>query len=636
MSVTSKVAFIDSETTGVQNLFNQTPREQFRLGQWAWGRDGEVQVTTDYEEFRSVVESAHLIVGHNIFYDTTVLWGRDSIRPLELALDKRVLDTFSWFPLRNRVPQFYTTREGRNATTYREGKQKPELINRYLALDNLTFQLGLPGKLGNLVELAKKYNPEGTLKADLDFGLVPTDDPDFIEYAKQDIVALQALASHLMDQGPITNYEWREMLVTAINDQMTKNGFRLDVTTAQARVTELQEQKESIMGWLVDEFDFPTEGKAPWKSDAGKEAILRAFESFGVSHKSDEWTKTPKGTPSFSKETLVAVAEGTGAEPLAEAVGTLQGQRSLAEQALESSWNDGYVHPQVSALQRSGRLSVTKPSLPIWTARGKGAVEKSYFIASPGGKLVEMDLSNADQRIVAALSGDPEYAKRFEGDADGHEITGRLMFGDEAYEAEMPEGWQNSDELRKANPSRQVAKALSHAFAYGAGAKTLARTARKDKATANLSDDELLDMANLFVATMNKNYPWNKTWREKVAEEGRSGWVTNSWGRRMPVDVDRSWTQSPGLHGQSGTREILFDGLIRIARDRIEVMRWLVASVHDALVWDIPEGDLEWAVPYIVSKMETMYDPKTNVSQPIWFPMGVGEPADNWFEANHG
>lgn len=615
------VVMFDIETTGAQNLFSQTPQEQFRLGQWAVGRDGEIKTTPTYDNFMEVIEGADLLVGHNIIgYDLTSLYGTDSTRPLELALENRVLDTFVWYPQRNRVPVSYQNRAGRRATTYQQGKQKPELVWKYLALDNLTHQHGLPGKEGDLVALAKKYNPPKTLKKNLDFGLIPVDDPEYLAYGVQDIVALQGLAAFLMDQGPITEYEWREMLVNSINAQISRNGWRVNQEMAQARVDELATERDEIMDWLVKAHDFPTEGAQPWKSAKGKQAILDALAIYGITPKHPDWVKTPTGAPSFGGKVIAEITEGTEAERLGRSLATLMGQRSLAELALESTWPDGRVHPSITTLQRSGRTSVSKPGLTVWTARGPGAVEKEYFIASEGCKLVEMDLSNADQRIVAALSGDPNYAKRFIGDADGHEISGRLMFGDEVYDSD-PEGF------------RTIAKALSHAFAYGAGKRTLAATAKLPE-----SDDPEMQpeyLAQKFIDAMNDAYPWNKAWRNRAYEEGQSGWVTNDWGRRMPVDVDRAFTQAPALYGQSGTREILFDGLIAIARADVSVLRWLVATVHDAAIWDIPTADLEWAPGWIIEKMTRRFKPKAGIGQEIEFPMSMGKPADNWRAAGH-
>lgn len=619
------VLFMDTETTGVQDLYNKKPKEQFRLGQWAWGRDGSVSTTDDYDTFMHEVDKADMLVAHNLFYDTTVMWGKDSLIPLEMAKQKRLIDTFVMYPLKFRIPINYTTADGKKATTYQDGKQKPELVKRFLKLGNLTSYHGLPGKEGDLKELAKKYNPKGTLVKDLNFGLIPTDDPDFLDYAENDIVALQALAGFILDVGgPITHHDYREMLIAAINNQISKNGFQVDQAEAKAEVERLETEKNRIMEYLVRDFDFPTTGKKPWMSAAGKGSILKAFDSYGISPEGNpDWTRSPKtNAPSFSKDTLLAVAEGTEAEPLAKALATLQGQRSLAELALDSTHEDGKAHPDITSLQRSGRFSMTNPSLPIWGNRtAELKAQKRYFVPSPGRKLVEMDFSNADQRIVAALSGDPEYAKRFEPGADGHEISGRLMFGDEEYDKD-PKG------------KRTIAKALSHAYAYGAGAKTLARTSRLPE--SDDPDQDPLALAQKFVHAMDTAYPWNKLWRQKAYEQGLSGWVTDTWGRRMAVDVDRSFTMSPGLLGQAGTRQLLCDGLIRIATgEHPEAIRWVVATVHDAVIFDIPEEHLGWAVDYMKTSLESTYDPGLLMSQPIYFPVSAGDPASNWAEASH-
>ena len=622
-----KTLFFDTETTGVQDLYNKTPREQFRLGQWCWGRDGEVFITEDYDVMLEQIGEAELLIAHNIFYDLTVMFGKGSTRPLELALEKRLLDTFWWYPLRNRIPAKYVTADGRNATTYSDGKQKPELVKKFLKLGNVTSHHDLSGKEGDLVALAKEFNPPKTLNSNLDFGLIPTSDERYRAYAIQDIVALRGLASFLLDQGPITDHEWKEMLVAAINDQMSKNGIRVDKEAASTRYQELLDQNAKTMEWLVEEFDFPTAGVAPWKSNPGKEAILKAFKVHGFEPGvTEDWILTPKGAPSFAGKVLMSFTEGTEAEKLGSALAGLQSFRPLSKLALESCWEDGYAHPSITALQRSGRFSMTNPSLPIWTARGDNAVEKKYFLASPGHKLVEMDYSNADQRIVAALSGDENYAKRFQPDPitgevpDGHELSGRLMFGDEVYDSDPAH-------------HRNISKALSHAFAYGAGAKTLARTSKLPD--SDDPDKDPLKLAYRFIDAMNEAYPWNKAWRQKAAKDGESGQLVNEWGRTLFVDVDRSWTQSPGLLGQSGTRAIMCDGLMAIAFDKPEVLLWLVATVHDAVVWDIPEGDLGWAVDYIKGKMEKTFTPSGPMGQPIDFTMTVGTPSDNWFESGH-
>lgn len=618
-----EVTYFDSETRGIQYLYDLEPREQFRLGQWAI-EDGDIWLSGDYDEVRDIVTSAEVLCGHNLFYDTTVMLGKDSTWALEMALEGRLIDTFALYPVMFRVPVVYEDRKGHRATTYVKGKQKPDLTKRFLSLGNLTNYHGLPGKEGDLVALAKKYNPKDTPKEELDFGLIPLDDEDFLVYAYNDIVALRALAKYMMRQsGGMSPYAWREMKIAAINNQMSKNGFRVDLEAAKARTKMMAEKKREQMDWLVKHFDFPTKGKMPWRSNDGKAAILKAFESFGLTPENTDWEQTATGNVSLGGQALRDVAEGTKAEPIAEALAILMGQRTLPELAVRSTWQDGKAHPEITSLQRSGRFSMTKPSLPIWGSRtDELALDKEYFIASPGRKLVEMDFSNADQRIVAALSGDLNYALRFEPGADGHEISGRLMFGDEMYDSDPKE-------------FRHIAKALSHAFAYGAGAATLAKTSKLPDTIDPNDPMNPLVLANKFIDAMNKAYPKNAEWRTRVSNQGNSGKVKNTWGRSMAVDPGRSYTQSPGLIGQSGTREILCDGLIKIAETDLNVIQWLVATVHDAIVWDIPEEHLDWAVPFIRDSMEMTYTPGTWSSQSIHFPVSTGEPADDWMRAGH-
>lgn len=173
------VTCLDLETRGLQYLYDLGPREQFRLGQWAVD-NGDIILTDDYDEMRDIFDSAEIISGHNVFYDLTVMYGKESTKPLELALEGRIIDTFVAYPVKFRVPVVYEDRNGKRATTYQSGKQAPALVKRFLSLGNLTNHHGLPGKEGDLVALAKKYNPEGTPKEELDFGLIPTDDEDFL------------------------------------------------------------------------------------------------------------------------------------------------------------------------------------------------------------------------------------------------------------------------------------------------------------------------------------------------------------------------------------------------------------------------------------------------------------------------
>lgn len=611
--MSKRYLYLDTETHGAEKMYSMPPEEFFRLGQYAWD-DGPVVLTTDIEEIRQAVREADYVVGHNLIsYDISYLFGVESLESLQMCLDRKVLDTFVIASLVTPAPYSYTDRKGH---TYYDAAA-PGTARKYLSLDNLAFQFELPGKVGSLQDLAKKYNPPKTLVANLDYGVIPLDDPEFLEYAEGDIIAVRALWHYLRDrireQDYNRDYIWRELTIAGINAQITRNGICVDREAAEARVNELAVEREKFMQWLVETYNFPTEGKAPWSTTEGKAVIMRVLAEYGITPETrPDWPCTPTGAPKLGGDELIALTKGTGAEAFGQAMAALKGQRSLAQLALDSTHADGRVHPEITTLQRSGRTSVQKPGLTVWTAKGDGAVEKRYFVADPGHVFLEADYSAADARAVAALSGDAEYAKRLEPGVDPHELTGRIFFGDESYDS---------------NPGeyRQVAKAANHMMSYRVGARKMA-----DSTGVTVAE------AKEFLRLYKEAYPWVALWQDMVTQEGEEfGYVTNTWGRRMTVDEGRSFTQSSALHGQSTTREILFDGLIRIVRDAIEHARFIRATIHDAVLFCLPEGRAEELADYVCDRMSTTFDPGTQLSQPIDFTVSRGPLAKNWYEAGH-
>lgn len=623
-----KFLYFDIETHSADEIWDMAPDDFFRLGQYAWD-DGPVVLTGSRTELIEQIEKAPYIVGHNIFgFDLTALYGKDSMRPLELAQQRRVVDTMVLAHLLTPAPYSYTNRQGH--TFY--DASKPESAMRYYGLDNLCFQFGLEGKLGNLQELAKKYNPPKTLVRDLDYGLIPVDDPEFREYAIQDVVADRDLYKHLMFVQSRVNYDgdylWRELELAGVMSQISRNGIRVDAEAAQARVQRQHERQEEIMADLVDRFEFPTKGKAPWKSNEGKEAIIRALDSYGIRFgEHPDWTATEKGAPSFAGDTLREITRGTEAEELGEALAELQGQRSMAQLALESMHSDGRVHPNITAFQRSGRWSFTSPGITIWDRDNK-----DVFLADENHYCVEFDFSNADARAVAALSGDDEYAIRFEVNEDGtpkydgHNLTGETAFGSEEYYAHLDDHGQPI--------LRAPSKVVGHGTNYNMGAKKLAAKLNEVCKSIGVDRTFTVEDAKEMLWRFNATYWKLKAWKDRVVSEGESGFVTNSWDRKMVVDPDRAWTQAPALLGQSTTREVMGDALIKIARMGEVWARRLRAVIHDALVVDLPCTTVKSDAAIVVSCMEQTLVPVGGLPMP--FPAGVGPlDARDWKTGAH-
>ena len=594
-----RVLYFDTETHSADERWNLPPEEFFRLGQYAWGANGEVVLTTDIEEMRRVIREADMVVGHNIHaFDLPAIFGKDSTEPLEMARDGKVFDTFVYAITAFPAPDRYINRDSKIMSVKGPGE-----IKKWLSLDNLAFQFDVTGKIGDLKAMAKEHGG---------FCHIPLEG-EFLEYAVQDVIALQELTHELISYKAIEPYDWREQKFAGICAQISRNGFKVDVAKATARRDELAQRKQVLMDQLVRDYNFPTAGKMPWRSSAGKAAIFQILADNGITPQSHpDWTLTATGNLSLGGDALKELAKGTDVEDLVDSLAELMGQRSLAQLALDSVQADGKAHPEISFLQRSGRTSVQRPGLTVWSSNGRKSVEKSYFIPDSDDELlVSMDYSNADARIVAAYSGDTVYLERMREGFDGHEMSGRFLFGDKAYDA---------------NPAvlRQQAKPAAHTWAYSGGAGVISGSTKVS-----------LDKAKNFVDSMNARYVGVVNWQRRVIRQGESGRVKNDWGRVMPIAQGKSFTQSPAMFGQSGTRELVVDALIKMLHSNITLLTWIKVPVHDEIVYSIPKVDLEWGVPACVRLMETEWQPSDGSGQLIQFPVAAGTPATDWEKAGH-
>jgi DNA polymerase I len=599
---------LDIETHEARKLYTMPAGEFCRLLGYRWVKS-ETVLTTDLDELRDQIDQARWIIGHNVHsFDLPAIFGPDSNIPLELAMQGRVYDTWTHAVLVNPAPYSYVNRHGKSALA-----NTPDKMRGWFSLDEQAHQLGVAGKTDDLKALAKEFgdpNLSGKDRIRDGFGRIPVNDVRYREYLKGDVEASEQVAQALLTRGPLDDYAMREQEIAARAAVISANGLRVNVERAQVRVDELAARREVIMLGLVKSHDFPTAGKAPWSTTAGKEAIVSALADAGVTSRTrQDWPRTPGGELSLGGETLIKLTEGTDAEELGRALAELKGQRSLAQLALDSVHSDGFAHPEITMLQRSGRWSTTDPGLTIWTARGPGAVEKAYFVPDNEDEvLLEVDYSNADARVVAALSGDRKFAERFEPGADGHMINAIAAWGKDVV-ATDPAGY------------RQRAKPAGHGWSYRGGYRKLALAAGIPEADAKK-----------FVEGMNNTYRKVVAWQDKVvAYAARHGYVVNMWGRRMPVEKGREYTQAPALEGQSGTREIICDALLRMP---VHVLRRVKANVHDALLCSVPKRNWEACRDYLVDLMSTSLSPSGG--QPIDFPVEAGPAGSDWHMAGHG
>lgn len=658
----------DIETHKRQLLYVMPPEEFVRISGYAWG-DGPVQLTTDLEEIREQILRARWIMGHNIHdFDLRAIFGIESNTPMQLADEGRVYDTWTHAVLVNPAPPVYTDRNGRTRRA-----TKPEEMLAWFGLDEQAYQLGVEGKTHELKELAFEFGDSELKKRDrIDdgFGKIPLDDPRYIEYLIGDVEASRKVAKALLKKGPLDAYALREQRIESRKATISSNGWRVDQEAAQARSDHLRQRREKIMAELVRDYGFPEEGEKPWLTNPGKDAIMAVLRDHGITPRSHkEWPRTPGYSKigeaqekadecrreadelrkfleeegdtlkersrkakerqlkaleeksvvpdwfglSLSGETLVDLTKGTEVEDLGQALAELMGQRSLSDLALATCYPDGKVHPEITMLQRSARWSTTEPGLTIWTSRGEGAVEKSYFLPdSDDHVLLEIDLSNADARAVAALSGDERYAERFLPGADGHLINAWAAWGKEVV------GEDKKDPVTA--DYRQKAKPLGHGWSYGGRANTLSKQAGVP-----------LEDSKTFVNGMDKTFHVVVAWQNRVRKfASRTGYVENIWGRKLWIEKGREFTQAPALLGQNFTREVICDGILAMSHAAV---RSIKAQIHDALVFSVPKQNFEAFRDYLLAKLETSLHPPGG--QRIDFPADCGPAGENWHLACH-
>lgn len=588
----AKTLYLDIESHSVDDMWRMPLDEYFRMGQWAWGIEGDVSLTTDPYEVIELIYQAECTIAHFAHnFDLSVMLGDEA---LHLAMKGMIFDPKVFANLTFPAPAWYRNRKGQ----VRKNASEPENAkNGWLSLDNLAYKFGVPGKEGDLSALANEFGG---------YGEIPTDDPRYTAYAVQDVRSLQGITGSMLQFAKPDAYDWREQKWAGLQAQMTRNGFAVNKRAAEHRQRTLETRKKELLAELEKDYGFPTEGKKPWMSKAGRAAIMSLLVNNGVNPEEDpDWPLTKTGNISLSGDALISGTQGTDLEETGRRLAELAGQRTLAELTLTHLQPDGMVHPEINALQRSGRSSVTKPGLTVFDTK-----EKGYYVARPGYKLVSFDYSAADARAVAAMSGDEEYAKRFAPGSDSHQLTGYASFGKEVYE---------SDPVMY----RTASKPISHGTNYNIGAKKLQAAIKR---TTGL--DFTVDQCQAMLNNFGKTYSKVTKWKTKVAEQGKSGWVTNLWGRTMPVERHRAFTQTSGLLGQSTTREVIVDGVIRMYEHDPALVTYVKCPVHDELIFELPEDGIEETIQTITELM-------AGVVEGIDFPVASGDPADTWQEATH-
>ena len=299
--------------------------------------------------------------------------------------------------------------------------------------------------------------------------------------------------------------------------------------------------------------------------------------------------------------------------------------RQLAK--LKSTYVDALprlINPHTGRLHTSynqtvaatGRLSSSNPNLqniPIRTELGR-EIRKAFIPGQPDHVILDADYSQIELRIMAHLSGDERLLETFEKDLDIHAATAAEIF-------DIPLDQVTENHRRKA-------KEINFGIMYGMGKYGLA-------SRLEISIEE----AEAYIENYFRKYPRVREFIEKTIEEARArGYVTtlmnrrrylpelNSSNRRMREFAERTAINTP-IQGTAAD-------LIKVAMIRIhdefkqrKLRAMMIMQVHDELVFEVPERELEIVREVVVRNMEGALDLRV----PIKVDVGVGK---NWLEAH--
>ncbi|HET6925618.1 MAG TPA: DNA polymerase, partial [Hyphomicrobiaceae bacterium] len=303
--------------------------------------------------------------------------------------------------------------------------------------------------------------------------------------------------------------------------------------------------------------------------------------------------------------------------------------RQLAK--LKSTYTDSlpqHIDPETGRIHTSyalastttGRLASTDPNLqniPIRTKEGREI--RTAFIAEKGHKLISADYSQIELRVLAHVAEIPQLTKAFAEGFDIHAMTASEMFG-------VP--------IKGMAPEvRRRAKAINFGIIYGISGFGLA-------AQLGISKQE----AGEYIATYFKRFPGIREYMEgtkKAAHE--RGFVETIFGRR--VHYPEINTKNPSMRGfleraainapiQGSAADIIRRAMIRMPRAlkaaKLNSVRMLL-QVHDELVFEATDADVERALRAIAGVMEKAAEPAVRLKVPVHVD---AKAADNW-EAAH-
>jgi DNA polymerase-1 len=548
---------LDLETTGLNAMSAQlvgialSPARgeayYIPVGHVGWGEIEQLPLQQVIERLKTPLEDANLAkLAHNGKYDMTVL-AEYGVKVNNLAFDTMI-------------------------AAYLLGEKS-------LNLKNLAFS-----KLN--IEMTPISAIIGSGTKQLSMSQVEINQAANYACADADITGQLAelLSSELRQEGLWQLFSEVEMPLVPVLFRMERNGVALDTELLRDMSRQLSEQliklETEIFSYVGHQFNI----------NSPQQLSTVLFEELKL-------PTTRKG----KRSTEAAVLEELN-KPEYPVVGLILEYRQLTK--LKSTYIDALpslINPKTGRIHTSfnqtrtatGRLSSSEPNLQNIPIRGElGKQVRQAFIAPPGSSLLAGDYSQIDLRVLAHLSQDPGLLNAFQQDEDIHAATAAQLLGIATSEV-TPD-------------MRRLAKTVNFGVIYGMSEYGL------EQAT-ELSREE----AARFIAAYFEKYPKVKQYLDQTKEQARkTGYVQTILGRRRYIpEINSSNRQvkesaermAINMPVQGTSADIIKIAMINLQRemDKQQLKSKMLLQVHDELVFEVPEEELEKMRQLVLQVMST-------------------------------
>jgi DNA polymerase-1 len=280
----------------------------------------------------------------------------------------------------------------------------------------------------------------------------------------------------------------------------------------------------------------------------------------------------------------------------------------------------GRVHTAYAlASTTTGRLSSSEPNLqniPIRTEEGRKI--RRAFVAPQGRKLISADYSQIELRLLAHLADIPALKKAFADGLDIHAMTASEMFG-------VPVAGMPAEVRRRA-------KAINFGIIYGISAFGLANQ-------LGIPREE----AGAYIKKYFERFPGIRDYMETTKKTARAnGYVTTLFGRKCHYPrinasnpSERAFNERAAINAplQGSAADIIRRAMVRMdaALEKAGLSAQMLLTVHDELVFEAPDDEVEATLPVVAKVMVEAPEPAVKLHVPLKVDAHA---AQNWEEAH--